>query len=91
VTFFYEHPSSLKFSTSLRFSSQQFDDDLNERVLSGYAALDARASYDLSDGISLYVAGENLTDTGIEAAISGTGLITRATPFTVRGGMKLSF
>ncbi|MGD8326323.1 MAG: TonB-dependent receptor, partial [Sphingomonadales bacterium] len=24
VTFFYEHPSSLKFSTSLRFSSQQF-------------------------------------------------------------------
>lgn len=91
VSFAYDHPSSLKLSTSVRFSSRQFDDDLNQRSLDGYAALDARASYDLSERINLYVAGENLTDTEIESAISGTGLITRATPLTVRGGVRLDF
>lgn len=91
ISVVYEHISSLRLGTALRFSTRQFDDDLNQRVLDGYVALDARASYDISAGINLYVAGENLTDTEIESAISGTGLITRATPLTVRGGVRLSF
>lgn len=75
---------------AVRYSSRQFDDDLNERVLEGYAAVDASLHYRLSEQVGVSLSGENLTDTQIEAAISGDGLITRATPLTIRAGIEIS-
>ena len=64
-----------------RWSSRQFDDDLNQFPLRGYAAIDLFASRG-----NVYVAVENLTNARIEAG--ATPVVTLGQPRAVRLGLR---
>ncbi|MFZ5610096.1 MAG: TonB-dependent receptor, partial [Pseudomonadota bacterium] len=72
-----------------RAAGRQFDDDLNTRVLKGYGALDAALRWQVDAGVTLFANGENLTDSLIEAARDGDGLVTRTTPRSLTLGLRL--
>ncbi len=75
-------------SATARYLSDQFEDDLNARKLRGAVTVDGVATVPITDRISLILRGENLTNTQVEAAISATGIIERATPRTLWVGVK---
>ena len=79
------------FNSELRYSSAQFDDDLNQRKLDGIVTLNAGASYKLQDNVSLTANVENLFDAEVISAVSGTGLETLAQRRTARIGLGVSF
>lgn len=76
-------------SATARYVSGQFEDDLNQRRLNGALTFDAVATIALTGQLSLSLRGENLGNKQIEAAISGAGIIERATPRTFWVGLKL--
>ena len=76
-------------SATARYVSGQFEDDLNQRRLRAALTFDAVASIAVSDRLSLSLRGENLANKQIDAAISGAGVIERATPRTLWIGVKL--
>jgi outer membrane receptor protein involved in Fe transport len=77
------------FSTQLRASSPQFDDDLNQLPLKAYIAIDAFASHQLGRRTSIYLAAENIFDTRIQAG--RTPVLTLAGPRAVRIGLRVRF
>lgn len=76
-------------SATLRHGSGQFEDDSNSRRLRAATTLDAVAAWPITDRLDLVVRGENITDARVEAAISGAGIVERATPRTVWVGIRL--
>lgn len=79
----------LRIRGVVRYGSRQFEDDTNSRRLNDYIALDAYADYRLSDATTLFIQGENLTNSEIQSAIDGNGIITRATPRSIAVGVNL--
>lgn len=77
-------------SATLRYVSAQFEDDSNSRRLDGAVTLDAVASLPVSDRLSIFVRGENVTDARVETAISASGVIERAGPRTLWIGLRLN-
>lgn len=75
-------------AANLRYVSGQFEDDLNSQRLDDALTLDGSMSYALSDKFSLTLSGENLFNTRVEAAVSGSGVIERATPRTIWFGIR---
>ncbi len=75
--------------STLRYVSAQFEDDQNRRRLADALTVDAVAQWPVTDSLSIFVRGENLSNTRIEAAISATGVIERASPRTFWIGLKL--
>jgi outer membrane receptor protein involved in Fe transport len=69
-----------------RWSAMQFDDDLNQFPLRGYAAADLFASYPLRANVALTLSAENVFDRRIE--VSATPVITLNAPRTVRLGVR---
>jgi outer membrane receptor protein involved in Fe transport len=82
----YVRPKIGTFSMQLRSSSGQFDDDLNQLYLRGFAAFYAFFSHDVSRTLSIYAAGENIFDARIEAGM--TPVLTLGQPRTVRVGLR---
>lgn len=76
-------------SATLRTISSQFEDDQNKRQLRGAVTLDAVANIPLTNGLTLTLRGENLTDTQIDTAISATSVIERASPRTIWMGLRV--
>lgn len=68
-----------------RWSSSQFDDDLNTLPLRSFVVFDAFASRPLARGLDLTFVAENMFDRRIEA--SATPVITLATPRALRVGL----
>lgn len=85
----YSQPKIGVFSMQMRASSGQFDDDLNQFHLRRYVAFYAFASHDISRRVSIYVAGENIFNTRIEAGL--TPVLTLVQPRTIRFGIRLRF
>jgi outer membrane receptor protein involved in Fe transport len=77
-------------STTLRYVSAQFEDDSNSRRLNDALTLDAVAVVPVTDRMSLFVRGENVTNARVETAISATGVIERAAPRTIWIGLRLN-
>jgi outer membrane receptor protein involved in Fe transport len=77
-------------STTLRYVCAQFEDDSNSRRLNDAVTLDAVAVLPVTDRMSLFVRGENVTDARVETAISATGVIERAAPRTIWIGLRLN-
>lgn len=77
-------------STTLRYVSAQFEDDSNSRRLNDALTLDAVAVLPVTDRLSLFVRGENVTNARVETAISATGVIERAAPRTFWVGLRLN-
>ncbi|RJT24460.1 TonB-dependent receptor [Chakrabartia godavariana] len=76
-------------SATARYVSAQFEDDSNSRRLNDALTLDAVAVLPVSDRLSLFVRGENVTDARVETAISATGIVERASPRTIWFGVRL--
>ncbi|NNM76464.1 TonB-dependent receptor [Sphingomonas sp. ID1715] len=80
----------LRASATLRYVSSQFEDDQNSRSLDEALTLDANVRVAVGRGVSIEGRAENLTDTRVEAAISGDGVIERAAPRTLWLGVRFS-
>lgn len=74
---------------TLRYIGSQFEDDGNTRLLNDAVTLDARASYRLSDNLTLTGWVENLFDAQLQAGISGADVIERAQPQTFWLGVNV--
>jgi hypothetical protein len=72
----------------LRRVGPQFEDDLDARGLKGATRLEAFASWRLGLGSNLSRA-ENVTNALVMAGIGGDGSVERATPRTLRLGLRL--
>ncbi|MBV9496843.1 MAG: TonB-dependent receptor, partial [Acidobacteria bacterium] len=70
----------------VRWSSMQFDDDLNRFPLRSYVVADLFASRPLNAHLSATLAAENLFDKRIETA--ATPVITLGTPRSIRIGLR---
>jgi outer membrane receptor protein involved in Fe transport len=64
----------------MRYSSRQFEDDQNSRVLAPYATVDLAVIYEFSERISAAVRVENLFDKEIETGKSADGLVSIGAP-----------
>ncbi len=76
-------------SATARYVSTQFEDDGNLRSLREALTLDAVANIPVTQRLSITLRGENLTNTEVDAGISGSGIVERATPRTFWLGLKL--
>ncbi len=78
-------------ATQVRFSGEQFDDDLNTPAftLGSYAVWDLNASRAITRGLTAFVAVENVTDT--EYDTGRTPIRTVGWPRTVRVGARVSW
>jgi len=81
----------LRVSADVLASSDQFEDDLNSRELSGAVTLDLHVTYDLTDRVQIYTAAENLFDTRVEAGRSADGLVTLGPPVFLWAGVRLAY
>jgi outer membrane receptor protein involved in Fe transport len=75
---------------SARYVGSQFEDDLNDQRLADAFTLDAAAAWPLTRRIAVELRAENLTDARVETAISGNGIVERATPRTLWIGLRLT-
>ena len=74
-------------STTLRYTSDRFEDDLNLLTLDDAFTVDVTAELPLGRGFSFVFRGENLADETVEAAVSAVGVIERARPRTLWVGL----
>jgi outer membrane receptor protein involved in Fe transport len=77
-------------SLAVRYVTSQFEDDLNSQRLAGAMTLDATAAWPVTKRLAVELRAENLTDTRLETAISGNGIVERATPRTLWIGLRLT-
>lgn len=75
-------------SVTGRYIGAQFEDDQNARVLADAVTLDARIAVPVTASLSIEARGENLTDARVETAITGNGIVERATPRTLWIGFR---
>jgi outer membrane receptor protein involved in Fe transport len=78
-------------AVALRYLGRQFDDDANSRALADALTVDLMAAYGLSTKLRVELRGENLFNERVEAAISGNGIIERASPRTLWLGVRWNF
>jgi outer membrane receptor protein involved in Fe transport len=82
----FARPRLVTVTVQARWSGPQYDDDLNVFRLGNAFTLDARVSRELSSGIEVFVAGENLTDRRNE--IGRTPILTLGPPAIIRAGLR---
>ena len=75
-------------SLTARYVGPQFEDDQNLRRLRSAVTLDGALNLPLTRGLALSLRAENITNTRIEAGISATGVIERASPRTFWFGLR---
>jgi len=71
----------------VRWTGDQFEDDLNALALRGYWSVDAEARRALGRGLEVFVGGENLT--GARYDVGRTPVRTVGPPRSVRAGLRL--
>ncbi len=74
-------------SATLRHVSSAFEDDQNSRALPAATTLDASARLRLGRTLSLFVRGENLTNTEVVSGIGNDGTLDLAQPRTLWIGL----
>ena len=78
----------LTVTANLRYESTRFADDQNTLSLAPAATLDARISYRLWNGLSAYLAGENLTGANVATTESADFVTNYASPRILRIGLS---
>jgi outer membrane receptor protein involved in Fe transport len=76
----------LTATVQLRVTGPQFEDDLNERGMGGYAVVDAFVSRRLVGGLELFAAAENLFNR--RYLVGRAGIDTIGQPLLVRVGLR---
>jgi outer membrane receptor protein involved in Fe transport len=82
-------PRWVTFATQVRFSGEQFDDDLNLFVLGAYGVWDAQVSRIITRGLTSFLALENITDQEYDTA--RTPLRNIGWPRTLRVGVRIAW
>jgi outer membrane receptor protein involved in Fe transport len=77
-------------SLAARYVSSQFEDDLNNQRLADAVTFDASAAWPVTKLLAVELRAENFTDARVETAISGNGIVERATPRTLWLGLRLT-
>jgi outer membrane receptor protein involved in Fe transport len=77
----------LNFGLQARIVGPQFDDDLNQFRLPGYASVDAIVSRRLSPAVELFAAAENLFNQ--RYVVGRTPTTTLGPPLLIRGGLRV--
>ncbi|HEX6161681.1 MAG TPA: TonB-dependent receptor [Thermoanaerobaculia bacterium] len=75
-----------RLGAQLRWSAEQFDDDLNQLPLGSYFVADLFAAQEIAKRIELTLAVENVTDEEIE--VGATPVVTVGQPRAVRLGVR---
>ncbi len=75
-------------SLTMRYTSSQYEDDLNRQRIPDALTFDASALLPLTRRLALEARAENLTDARVVAGISGAGIVERATPRTLWLGLR---
>jgi outer membrane receptor protein involved in Fe transport len=75
-------------SLTARYVGPQFEDDQNLRHLRSAVTLDGVVNIPIGRGLAVSLRAENITNTRIEAGISATGVIERASPRTLWLGLR---
>lgn len=75
----------------LRTETDRFEDDLNSRKLDGAITVNAAIRYALTDLLTLFLNGENIFDADVVSRLDADGLITRAQPQFISGGVRLRY
>ena len=88
ATLGWQRPDSVGLSATLRYAGPQYEDDQNSEVLKHAVTLDAVALIPVSHGFSVELRGENVTNTQVDAGISGADIVERATPRTLWIGLR---
>ena len=83
----YTNPQKLSFGLQTRIVGQQFDDDLNQFRLPGYASVDASVSRRLSHSVEVFAAAENLFNQ--RYVVGRTPTTTLGPPLLIRAGFRL--
>ncbi|HVS65493.1 MAG TPA: TonB-dependent receptor [Thermoanaerobaculia bacterium] len=73
-----------------RWVDEQFDDDLNERVLDDATTVDLFTRFRAGGAWSIFAAAENLFDEEVAAALTGDGLVSIAAPRLLRIGVRFT-
>jgi outer membrane receptor protein involved in Fe transport len=91
VTLTWAEPRILTAATQIRFSGEQFDDDLNTPafVLGAYGVWDATVSRQVVKGVNAFFAIENILDTEYDTA--RTPLRQIGWPRTIRVGARITW
>lgn len=76
-------------AATMRHVAGQFEDDANQRRLSAATTLDLIATLPATRWLAFEARAENVTDTRVEAAIGGEGVVERATPRTLWLAVRL--
>jgi len=76
-------------ATQIRFSGEQFDDDLNEFILGAYGVWDAQFSRSVTRGLTGFIAIENILDSVYDTG--RTPIRTIGWPRTVRFGVRVAW
>ncbi len=71
-----------------RYAGAQYEDDLNRQRIPDALTFDAAATVPLAARLALEARVENLTDELVVSAISGAGIVERATPRTFWLGLR---
>jgi outer membrane receptor protein involved in Fe transport len=79
-------PSRGSAGIQARWSSMQFDDDINQFPLHSYAVADLFASYPIAPRFDATIAIENATNRRVE--VSATPVLSLGTPRTIRVGIR---
>jgi vitamin B12 transporter len=79
-----------KLGLTMRYVSDQFEDDANSRRLADAITFDFGATWRLIDNVMLDLRGENLLDARVEAAVSSSGVIERTSPRTLWLGLRVA-
>jgi outer membrane receptor protein involved in Fe transport len=79
-------PSRGSAGIQARWSSTQFDDDMNQLPLRSYAVADLFASYPIAAHLDATIAIENATNRRVE--VSATPVLALGTPRTMRIGVR---
>lgn len=83
----FHEPSLLTATVQLRVTGPQFEDDLNERGMGGYAVVDAFVSRQLVQRLELFAAVENLFNR--RYLVGRAGVDTIGQPLMLRVGLRL--
>jgi outer membrane receptor protein involved in Fe transport len=85
----YRPPSRFSFGIQGRFSSGQWEDDLNTLRLRPYFTMDATAAYRIHKNLDLFAAAENIFNSRYDIGL--TPVRTVAAPAFIRAGLRLNF
>lgn len=80
----------LRLAGDLRWEGRRFDDDLNSRVLEAATTINLRAEWSVNRRTTLWIAADNLFDTGVEVSETATGVTGLGAPRSVTIGLRLT-